>query len=160
MYEAVSVVAWHPHKLGSQLKRLFYRASFDGFRHCFLRVSCGPYQSHKNRGIKQSPLAEPHGGGRHTYDGVLPGAPEGSCAAPQSYAAFGTMPHTPWLQWTEPCMPFYDVNCLRRGRLGLAIEGIQYINICKQQQQIEMFCDEIWRVIVVLYTVLLCPQCD
>jgi hypothetical protein len=29
-------------------------------------------------GIKQSPPAEPHAGGRHTYDMVLPGAPKGS----------------------------------------------------------------------------------
>jgi hypothetical protein len=53
--------------------------------------------SHKNRGIKQSPPAEPHAGGSHTYDGVLPGAPKGSSVAllspPQCHAAFGTMPH-------------------------------------------------------------------
>jgi hypothetical protein len=53
---------------------------------------------HKNRGIQQSPPAEPHVGGRHTHNGVLPGAPKGSFATllspPQCHAAFRTMPHT------------------------------------------------------------------
>jgi hypothetical protein len=64
----------------------------------FLWVSCGPYQSHKNLGIKQSPPTEPNAGGRHTYGWVLPGTSKGSFATllspPQCHAAFGTKPHT------------------------------------------------------------------
>jgi hypothetical protein len=49
-------------------------------------------------GNKQSPPAEPHAGGRHRYDGVLPGAPKGSLATlpspPQCHAALSTIPHT------------------------------------------------------------------
>jgi hypothetical protein len=49
-------------------------------------------------GIEQSPPAEPHAGGRHTDDGVLSDAPNGSFATllspPKCRAAYGTMPHT------------------------------------------------------------------
>jgi hypothetical protein len=49
-------------------------------------------------GIEQSPPAELHAGGRHTDDGVLSDAPNGSFATllspPKCRAAFGTMPHT------------------------------------------------------------------
>jgi hypothetical protein len=67
-------------------------------------MSCGPYQSHKTRVIKQSPPAEPtRVEGIHTYDGVLPGAPKGPFATllspPPCHAAFGTMPHT-LVWWT------------------------------------------------------------
>jgi hypothetical protein len=64
----------------------------------FLQTSCGPYLYHNIQTFKQSPPAEPHEGGRHTDDGVLPGALKGSFATllspPQCYAAFDTMPHT------------------------------------------------------------------
>jgi hypothetical protein len=70
----------------------------ETLRYFFLYISCGPHYYHKNRGIKQSPPAEPHGGGRHTYDGVLPCAPKGSFVTllppPQCHAVFGTMRHT------------------------------------------------------------------
>jgi hypothetical protein len=48
--------------------------------------------------LKESPPAEPHASGRHTYDGVLRGVPKGSLGTllppPQCHAALGTMPHT------------------------------------------------------------------
>jgi hypothetical protein len=44
------------------------------------------------------PLTEPHAGGRHRYNGVLPGAPKGSLTtllSPLQYhAALSTIPHT------------------------------------------------------------------
>jgi hypothetical protein len=60
--------------------------------------------SHKNHRIKLLPPAEPHTGGRHIYDGVLPSAPERLFATllspPLRHAAFSMMPHT-MLWWQE-----------------------------------------------------------
>jgi len=54
------------------------RAPFDGFRHFFLVVFLWSVLVLKNRAIKQAPPTESHTGRRHTYAGVLPGAPRGS----------------------------------------------------------------------------------
>jgi hypothetical protein len=48
--------------------------------------------------LKQSPPTEPHEGGRHTYDRVLPDASKESFMTllppPQCHATFGTMRYT------------------------------------------------------------------
>jgi hypothetical protein len=59
------------------LKSLYYRVPFDDFHDIsfrFLVVHISPTRTGE---LKQSPPAEPYAGGRHTYDGVLPGAPKG-----------------------------------------------------------------------------------
>jgi hypothetical protein len=76
--------------------RLCVRTPSCSFRHCsFILVF--HYRSTKTRESK-SPPAEPHTGGRHWYDGVLPDAPKGSLTTllspPQCHAALCTVPHT------------------------------------------------------------------
>jgi hypothetical protein len=86
----------------------------------------------QEQGMKQSPSAEPHAGGRHTYDGVLPGAREGSLATllspPQCHAAFGTMPHTlASVDQSPVCRP-RTLPPPRQGRLGLSFGGLGAIH--------------------------------
>jgi hypothetical protein len=49
--------------------------------------------------------AEPHAGGRHTYDGVLPGAPKGIVRDTAITTSVTCKPSarclTPWLGWTR-----------------------------------------------------------
>jgi hypothetical protein len=60
-------------------------------------------------------------GGRHTYNGVLPGDPKGSFATllslPHCYVAIGTMPHTlASVDHSHVCRP--------RVHLGLDFGGV------------------------------------
>jgi hypothetical protein len=61
------------------------------FLYRFTVVSISPTRN-------KSPAAELHAGARHTYEGVLPGAPKGAfttlLSPPQCHAAFCTMSHT------------------------------------------------------------------
>jgi hypothetical protein len=75
------------------------------------------------RVVPQSPAAEPHVGGRHTYDGVLPCTPKGSFATllspPQCHADFGTMPHTlASVDQSLLCCPVRDEDAKRWIFLG------------------------------------------
>jgi hypothetical protein len=96
-----------------------------------LCISCGPYKSHKNRGTKQSPPAEPHMGGRHTYDGVLPGAPNRSFVtllSPSQCHAASAQFLTHWLRWTRAL--FAVLGCyphLLYGRLWLDFGVTRFI---------------------------------
>jgi hypothetical protein len=82
-------------------------------------------------GNEQSPPAEPHTGGKHIYDGVLPGAPTGSFAIllplPHSerHAAFGNMPYT--LPSVKHSLPRTQPP-VRRGCLGLDSGGVAFSN--------------------------------
>jgi hypothetical protein len=53
-----------------------------------------------------SPTAAPHRGGRHKYNGVLPGAPRRSFTTPAIDHPSATQPSarclTPWLRWFGP----------------------------------------------------------
>jgi hypothetical protein len=63
----------------------------------------------------KSPPAAPHTGGRHVYNGVLPGAPRGSFLILAIYHPSAMQPSsrclTPWLRWfgpvenKDPCEP-------------------------------------------------------
>jgi hypothetical protein len=90
----------------------------------FLVVHISPTRTGE---LKSSP-AEPHTGGRHTYDRVLPGAPKGSfvtlLSPPQCHADFDTMPHTlASVDQSHVCRP-RTLPLPRRGRLGLDFGGI------------------------------------
>jgi hypothetical protein len=86
------MVAWF-HKNVNLNDKIWIQLKHSPF---FLWISCDPYLFHKNGLIKQSPQTEPHKGGRHTYDGVLPGDQKGTTllSPPQCHTAFGTTPHT------------------------------------------------------------------
>jgi hypothetical protein len=91
---------------------------------------CRLYQCHKNQRLKQSPAAKPHVGGRHTHNGVLPGAPKGSFATllspPQCHVAFGTMPHTlAPVDHSPVCRPrTLPPTAMRRPNVGLWRENL------------------------------------
>jgi hypothetical protein len=52
----------------------------------------GLHSGPTSNGVKRSPPAEPHTGGKHEYNGVLPGAPRGSFT---TLANFHSVPRSP-----------------------------------------------------------------
>jgi hypothetical protein len=100
----------------------------------------------KNWGIKQSPSAQPHVNGKHTYDGVLPSAPKGSLAtlSPlQCHAASRTMPHTLALVDHSPVCHPRTLTPLQQGCLGLDYGGKRQGWI--STQFITQLIIELWR---------------
>jgi hypothetical protein len=133
--DTVSFPRWYARTAGSLLRRInlqmetvYLKTPLYGFRH-YSFILVVHYRSTRT-GEHKSPPAEPHAGGRHWYDGVLPGTPKGSLATllspPQCHATLGTIPHTlasvdlcpvrPLMTWPPPPPPW-------QGRQGLDFGG-------------------------------------
>jgi hypothetical protein len=76
---------------------------------------------------------QPHMGGWHTCDGVLPGALKRSLvillSLPQCHAALGMMPHTLASVDQSPVYRSSTLPLLRQGRPGLDFGGVLKVKI-------------------------------